>query len=342
MPNRINRAIQLLEQDQAIYYTGGHSGHVLTYAQGYEDAHIWADYINVGMEHGAFDMAGLADYMRGLVEGGPTRSGHRTPTVIVEAPVNGTDAANVRCNAWQFRQILGRGVHGVLLCQAESASAVRAFVESCRYPHQAAGADPSLPSPAERMRGATAEASDGRLGVGTRGRGSEATAAPVWGIAPEEYMQRCDPWPLNPNGDLLLGVKLESPEGIAHCEEILAVPGLGFAELGPGDLGLALGYLSVPRDPYPPEMKQARERVFAACRKNRVPFLETCGPRTLSPSSTRACASSPATARRRPGSGGLISGAQCRFSSLAPLTPAYSAASGSSTASAELSVTAAV
>jgi 4-hydroxy-2-oxoheptanedioate aldolase len=233
------------------------------------------------MEHGAFDMTGLAEYMRGLVEGGPTRSGHRTPTVIVEAPVNGTDPANVRFNAWQFRQILGRGVHGVLLCQAESASAVRAFVESCRYPHQAAGVDQSLPSPVERMRGATGEASDARLGIGTRGRGSEATAAPVWGIAPEEYMQRCDPWPLNPEGELLLGVKLESPEGIAHCEEILGVPGLGFAELGPGDLGLALGYLSVPRDPYPPEMKQARERVFAACRKNRVPFLETCSPETI-------------------------------------------------------------
>jgi 4-hydroxy-2-oxoheptanedioate aldolase len=263
-----------LEQDQAIYYTGGHSGHVLTHAQGCEDAHVWADYINVGMEHGAFDMAGLAEYMRGLVEGGPTRSGHRAPTVIVEAPVNGTDAANVRFNAWQFRQILGRGVHGVLLCQAESASAVRAFVESCRYPHQAAGVEQSLPSPGARMRGATGEASDGRLGIGMRGRGSEATAAPVWGIAPEEYMQRCDPWPLNPKGELLLGVKLESPEGIAHCEEILATPGLGFAELGPGDLSLALGYKEMPRDKYPPEMAEARERVLAACKKNGLAFLE--------------------------------------------------------------------
>src|SRR5579871_3748469 len=153
MPQRINRAIELLEQDQAIYYVGGHSGHVLTRAQGREDALTWADYINVGMEHGAFDMTGLAEYMAGLVEGGPTRSGHRTPTVIVEAPVNGTDAANVRFNAWQFRQILGRGVHGVLLCQAESAEAVRAFVESCRYPHHRAGVDPALPSPLERWRG---------------------------------------------------------------------------------------------------------------------------------------------------------------------------------------------
>ena len=37
---------------------------------------------------------------------------------------------------------------------------------------------------------------------------------------------RSDPWPLNPQGELLLGVKLESPEGIAHCEEILKTPGL--------------------------------------------------------------------------------------------------------------------
>ena len=135
MAQRINRAIELLAQDQAIYYVGGHSGHVLTRAQGRDDAHTWADYINVGMEHGAFDMTGLGEYMAGLVEGGPTRSGHRAPAIVVEAPVNGTDAANVSFNAWQFRQILGRGVHGLLLCQAESADAVRAFVESCRYLH---------------------------------------------------------------------------------------------------------------------------------------------------------------------------------------------------------------
>jgi hypothetical protein len=126
--SRINRAIELLEQNQAIYYDGPHSGHLLTYGQGRRDTATWADYMNVGMEHGAFDMTGLAEYMRGMVTEGPTRSGHPTPTVIVEAPVNGTDEANVRFNAWQFRQILGRGVHGIVLCQAETADAVRALV----------------------------------------------------------------------------------------------------------------------------------------------------------------------------------------------------------------------
>jgi 4-hydroxy-2-oxoheptanedioate aldolase len=280
MTKRINRAIELLAEGQAIYYVGGHSGHVLTRAQGREDAGTWADYINVGMEHGSFDMAGLAEYVRGLVEAGPTRSGHRSPTVIVEAPVNGTDAANVWFNAWQFRQILGRGVNGILMCQAESADAVRAFVESCRYPHHAAGVDPALPSPLDRMHGAIRESKHG-LGIGTRGRGSEATAAPIWGISTEEYLERCDPWPLDPHGELLLGVKLESPEGIANCEAILAVPGLGFAELGPGDLGLSLGYVAVPREPYPAEMREARQRVFAACRKNGIAFLETASPENI-------------------------------------------------------------
>jgi 4-hydroxy-2-oxoheptanedioate aldolase len=279
---RLNRAIELLQQDQAIYYTGGHTGHVLTYAQGVEDAGTWADYINVGMEHGSFDLAGLADYMRGLVDGGPTRSGHRTPAVVVEAPVNGTDEANVRFNAWQFRQILGRGVHGILLCQAESAGAVRAFVEGCRYPHNTLGQDPGLPSPVERMRGASmAAVGSGALGIGTRGRGSEQTAAPIWGLSTEEYLARCDPWPLNPQGELLLGVKIESPEGVAHCEEILDVPGLGFAELGPGDLGLSLGYVNVPREPYPAEMAEARARVFGASRARGIPFLEGATPANI-------------------------------------------------------------
>jgi 4-hydroxy-2-oxoheptanedioate aldolase len=280
MATRINRAIELLAQDQPIYYSGGHTGHVLTREQGVKDVHIWSDYINVGFEHGSMDFAGLAAYLTGMVEGGPTYSGHRTPTVIVEAPVNGINEEYILYNAWQFRQILGRGAHGILLCQAETAGAVRAFVESCRYPQGTIGTDPSFATPLERLRGADRGrpgVKDGRplLGLGTRGRGSESTAAAIWGVSADEYTAKCDPWPLNPDGELLLGIKLESPEGIARAEEILAVPGLGFAEMGPGDLSHALGYKKMPpRDQYPPEMKEAREKVFGLCKKYGVAFLE--------------------------------------------------------------------
>jgi len=264
MGSRLNRAIELLEAGQAIYYDGPHTGHVLTYDQGRTDAKTWADYINVGMEHGAFDMTGLEEYMRGLLDGGPTRSGHLTPAVIVEAPVNGIDGPNVVFNAWQFRQILARGVHGILLCQAESADAVREFVRACRFPHHKAGAD--------------------KLGTGSRGRGSEPTAAPIWGLSQQEYFNLAEPWPLSPKGELLLGVKIESPAGVDKAGEILAVPGLGFAELGPGDLGLALGYTSLQRRPYPAEMEKARAKVLAACKKNKLAFLEGATPQTIAAS----------------------------------------------------------
>ena len=288
MAPRINKATELLAQSQAIYYVGQHTGHVLTRAQGLKDARTWADYVNIGMEHGAFDMAGLAEYMAGLVEGGPTASGHRTPAVIVEPPVRGIDEASVRANAWQFRQILARGVHGLILCQVETPGAVRAFVEAVRYPHHAQGVDPSLPTPLDRMRGGTGPAGrvDGGggaylLGVGSRGRGSEATAAPIWGVSQPDYMALADPWPLNPRGELVLGVKLESPEGVANCDAILAVPGLAYAEMGPGDLGLSFGHTTMQRDPYPPELQEARARVFAACRANAIAYLEGCTPQNI-------------------------------------------------------------
>ncbi|MGH7155845.1 MAG: hypothetical protein ACREF3_18105, partial [Acetobacteraceae bacterium] len=53
-------------------------------------------------------------------------------------------------------------------------------------------------------------------------------------------------------------------------------PGIAFAEMGPGDLSLSLGSTTLLRDPYPPEMQEARDKVFAACRRNGIAFLEGC------------------------------------------------------------------
>src|SRR5215471_2347106 len=108
-PKHINRAIELLEQGQPIYYTGSHSGTDGSFEQGRKDALTWADYISYDMEHAPFDVQGLREYMRGLAAGGPTKSGHRTPAVIVNVPVNGTDEAVVRANAWMFQQVLATG-----------------------------------------------------------------------------------------------------------------------------------------------------------------------------------------------------------------------------------------
>lgn len=259
MGRRINRAIELLAQGQPIYYIGGHTGHVLTHAQGLQDAKTWADYINVGMEHGAFNMAGLDEYMQGLVEGGPTNSGHRTPSVIVEAPVEGTSAAIVRFNAWQFRQILARGVHGILLCTAETPDAVRAFIESCRFPINMRGVGYGLDR-------------------GTRGTGSQDSAAPVWGVTREAYVEKADPWPLNPDGELILGVKIETQRALSNVEQTLAVPGVAFAEWGPGDMHMSFGIKRDASKPLDPRLVEARARVRDACREHGVAFQDSCTP----------------------------------------------------------------
>ena len=221
-PKRINRAIELLEQGQPIYYTGSHSGTEGSYEQGVKDSQTYADYISYDMEHAPFDVKGLSEYMRGLVAGGPTKSGHRTPAVIVNVPVNGIDEPAVRANAWMFSQVLATGVHGVLLTHADTPGAVRAFVEAVRLPIHKQGVDKGL--------------NEGRRGVhGT------PTAAKVWGISEQEYLDKADVWPLNPNGELLIGLKLEDKYALANAEQNLQVPGIAFAEWGPGDMALSLG-----------------------------------------------------------------------------------------------------
>jgi 4-hydroxy-2-oxoheptanedioate aldolase len=260
-PKRINQAIELLTQGQPIYYTGSHSGTSGTYEQGVKDAQTYADYISYDMEHAPYDIKGLRDYMRGLVAGGPDRSGHRTPAVIVNVPVNGMDEAAVHANAWMFNQVLATGVHGIMLTHADTPAAVRAFVEAVRFPvhHQAVG-----------MNG---------LPEGRRGIHGVPTAAEIWGVSQEEYVAKADPWPLNPDGELLLGLKEEDKYALANVAENLKVPGVGMAEWGPGDMALSLGIrtigASAVKDPL---MVAARAKVLAACRANHIAFLNSLGP----------------------------------------------------------------
>lgn len=255
-PKRINRAIELLEQGQPIYYTGSHEGMAGGFEQGVKDAQTWADYISYDMEHAPFDVKGLAEYMRGLANGGPTRSGHRTPAVIVNVPVNGTDEATVRANAWMFHQVLATGVHGILLCHADTPGAVSAFVEAVRFPIHKQGVGKGIAE-------------------GHRGVHGAPTAARIWGVSTDEYLDKADVWPLNPNGEILLGLKLEDKYALANAEENVKVPGIGFAEWGPGDMALSLGVRGGGPGPMPARLQQARAKVMAACKANHIFFLNT-------------------------------------------------------------------
>jgi 4-hydroxy-2-oxoheptanedioate aldolase len=254
-PKRINKAIELWEQGQPAYYQMAGGG----YEEGRALARTWADILMYDMEHAPYDMTRLREFMRGLADGGPTPSGHRTPAVVVVLPVPGIDEVTVRANQWMIQQALAQGVHGLHLVRARSPEAVKAFVQSARYPIHAQDT--------------------AALGVGSRGFGSHTVPARIWGIDREDYLRVADAWPLNPKGEIILGVKIEDPIALEHVEETTRVPGLAFAEHGPRDMGLSYGYLEGRADPpVPAEVAAAGERVLAATRAAKIVFLDNVLP----------------------------------------------------------------
>ena len=253
---RINRAIELLERGQPIYYRGAPE---LSYDGGVEASTTWVDYLIVEMEHGLFDLSRLKAFMTGLVEAGPTPTGHLTPCVVVTLPTSGTSEAVMQANAWMVKQLLALGVHGIVLCHAETPGAVRAFVESARFPFHNHGVE------------------DG-LGTGQRGAGGQGFAAEAWGLTGTEYLRKADVWPLNPDGELMLGLKIENRRALSNVDESLRVPGIAFAEWGPGDMGMSFGYPDGHDPPYPPEMLAARAAILKACKDHGVAFLNGVQP----------------------------------------------------------------
>ena len=243
---RINKSIELLEKDQPIYYTQVNGG---GYDEGMALAQTWADYITYNLEHSPFNMTDLRAFMRGLVDGGPTTSGHRTPTVVAVLPVGGISEAVMWGNYWMVEQVLGAGVHGVLLVHARSPDAVRVLVQAARYPG--------------------APQADG-IDEGLRGSGGQGFAADIWGVSGSDYQRLADPWPLNPDGELLIGLKIEDRHALDHADSSTAVPGVGFAEWGPGDMSLSFG---VRRAGMPQVLVEARARVLAATKQAGIAFL---------------------------------------------------------------------
>jgi 4-hydroxy-2-oxoheptanedioate aldolase len=251
----INRIIDMWLKNQPVYYAQIEAA---GYEKGKEMAATKADYITYEMEHGALDFHELREFMRGLVEAGPTRTGHKTPAVIVTLPIQGTADA-VRANAWMIQQTLAAGVHGILLCNAESPEAAKIMIEASRYPFA-----PVVPG----------------LNQGYRGNGSQSYASKMWGVTPAEYEKLAEPWPLNPDGELIFGLKIENPRADANVESSVRVPGIAFAEWGPGDHGFYL--VGAPqagrggRGDMAPNMVAVRRRVLDATKAAGIRFLNAC------------------------------------------------------------------
>ncbi|MBE7538349.1 MAG: hypothetical protein HS122_08055 [Opitutaceae bacterium] len=121
----------------------------------------------------------------------------------------------------------------------------------------------------------------GKLEAGLRMFGTHEYASRIWGVSPRDYYAVADVWPLNPKGEIMLGVKIEDRQGLALTEKIARVPGISFAEWGPRDTSYASGHLDVAfdygRKPgviQPPELKAAAERVIAAGKSSGLHILD--------------------------------------------------------------------
>jgi 4-hydroxy-2-oxoheptanedioate aldolase len=292
-PRRVNKVIELWEDGQPAYFTNsGMRPGVDAYEQGKKMAKTFADLIIYGLEHGPLDFTDFVNFMSGLKDGGPTKSGHTTPTVIVEVPCTGRSAEYALANSWIITNLLDLGAHGIQIKHARDPKAIETYVQiAARYPFDYPNT-PKVPQQGMGMRGQTAP-----------------MASNLWGVSDYKYLHIADVWPLNPRGEILMGSSIEDKIGGDNMEKILATKGLAFAEWGSSESALSvLGLAAYPEDhvsgrvAFTPEqsaaMKAMSDKVQDQCKKNNLRFLG--GPELRGGGEAGAIAGREASKRKMP------------------------------------------
>jgi 4-hydroxy-2-oxoheptanedioate aldolase len=208
------------------------------------------DFVILDMEHQALDFETLQTFFMGLIDKASiARQGHiqQKLTPIVRIPTYGRDQ-----NEFITKQALDMGAMGIMFPAIESKAQALHAVQLARYPQPR---ESKLPEPR-----------------GLRGNG-QLPGAWFWGVSAAEYARRAEPWPLNPQGDLLLFLQIETVEGVKNANEILSVPGIGVLFIGPNDLSYSMG---VPQGH--PDHEAAVQAVLKACVAHNVPCAITVTP----------------------------------------------------------------
>ena len=166
---------------------------------------------------------------------------HIAYPMIVKIPEIAPDPAKV---ATYIGKQLDLGVSGIMFVGVESPEEVKQGISAMRF---------------KSKGGTRAEA------VGT--------APAFWGVSEKEYRQKADLWPLNPDGELINWVVIESKEGLKHTREIAAVKGIGV--LFPG-IGTLRGVFSTTgadgkRVVDETAWENAIQTVLSACKEFKVP-----------------------------------------------------------------------
>jgi 4-hydroxy-2-oxoheptanedioate aldolase len=201
------------------------------------------DYVYLEMEHGPMDFEGLHRFTVGMIDKATIlKKGNPQPNVAIFARFApyGREQAQ-----WFVKQALDIGLMGVIFNGIDNREQALLAVRNMRYPQKRTSKYPEPP--------------------GLRGY-APGNAVWWWGISDAEYERRADLWPLNPDGDLLGIMMIETAEGLKNADAIASVPGVGAIFVGAGaDLSQ---YLGIERNS--PELEQGFQTILKACLAHNV------------------------------------------------------------------------
>lgn len=239
---RLNPAIAALESGKPAFatFTQAEVGRAQAIGAAPYDAMVFE------MEHNVYDPAALKVCMQFLLSRAQiAKSGSLTPPVapMVRIPPNGAEISQ-----FMAKQVLDMGVYGIIWPHVATVDEARNCVAACRYPRPegAPNYDPA----------------------GLRGDGP-ATAARYWGLSQQEYYKKADVWPLDPDGEILVGIMIEDLIGLKNLPKMLEeVPGIGFILIGEGDLSQSMGH---PRQYDQKDVAKAIDDILQICKEHDVP-----------------------------------------------------------------------
>jgi 4-hydroxy-2-oxoheptanedioate aldolase len=232
---RLNGIIGQLEQQQVAFIAGG--------PDGVEGGPF--DGVLFEMEHGPYDIKALQDGLQYLLN--PRLIAQRASVAPVVTPIVRIPPNAGETN-WIAKQVLDIGVYGIVWPHIDTPEQAYSAVAAMRYPKR--------------------EGHPKREPFGLRGDAPNR-AVRYWGVTQQEYYERADVWPLDPHGELLCMIMIESVKGIKNLPKILEeVPGIGVAVVGEGDLSQELGF---PRQYDHPEVAAGVREILDVSKAHNVP-----------------------------------------------------------------------
>src|ERR1700694_4054884 len=201
------------------------------------------DYVYLEMEHGPMDFDGLHQFTVGMIDKEAIlKKGNAQPKVAIFARFApyGREQAQ-----WFVKQALDIGLMGVIFNGIDDSEQALLAVRNMRYPQKRTSKYPEA-------KGLRCYA--------------PGMALWSWGVSDAEYERRADVWPLNPDGDLLAIMMIETSEGLKNADAIASVPGVGAVFVGAG--GDLHQYLGVEANA--PELEQGFQTILKACLAHNV------------------------------------------------------------------------